>query len=478
MTHRIIQAALPAALAIIIAACSGAGGLAGIGGSGYIATGTITGFGSVFVNGIEFETDTAEIEVDGDVGKTQDDLAIGMVVTVSGSVNDDGVSGNALSIVFDDDVQGPVSNILPVDAEGSRSFEVFGLVVHAGPDTTFGIDDDIQLPAGTVFDIGTIANGDNVEVSGFFDGAGDLLATRIELKNPASSAGAVPVELKGTITGLVSTTFSINGIAVDASTADLEDLPNGLAEGQFVEVKGSYDGSTLTATRIEAEDGVDHMEDTSASSVEGLITDFVDNASFRVNGIAVDASAAGFTPASLVLRDGLRVEVEGPIVGGVLKAVMVEARSGEVRIQARVSTVTAGTGSFGVKPVASQDAIAITVTTATEVDDPVNVDDFVELRGFVNDAGGVTATRVELKDPDDGVLVQGVIDSITGSNITVLGVEFLIDYPNETEFEDANDAKLSQSGFMASVSAHSTVVAVEDRDPANGYADRIEIKSP
>ena len=68
MNTRFIKQALPAAITLAVAACGG-GGVApvitGIGGSGFIATGTVTGFGSVFVNGVEFETSGSVFDIDG-----------------------------------------------------------------------------------------------------------------------------------------------------------------------------------------------------------------------------------------------------------------------------------------------------------------------------------------------------------------------------------------------------------------------------
>ncbi len=45
---------------------------AGIGGTG-ITSGEITGFGSIFVNGVEFNTDNSHFEVDGKIFATQFD---------------------------------------------------------------------------------------------------------------------------------------------------------------------------------------------------------------------------------------------------------------------------------------------------------------------------------------------------------------------------------------------------------------------
>ena len=82
---------------LTLAGCGGAGGLAstsgggGIGGTGLTSTGSIDGFGSIFVNGVEFETDESDVSLDG-LTSTQDKLRLGMVVTVHGTVNADGTA--------------------------------------------------------------------------------------------------------------------------------------------------------------------------------------------------------------------------------------------------------------------------------------------------------------------------------------------------------------------------------------------------
>ena len=52
-------------------------------GSRSVSSGTIDGFGSIFVNGIEYETDDAEIVVNGQAAD-ESALRLGMVVDVSG----------------------------------------------------------------------------------------------------------------------------------------------------------------------------------------------------------------------------------------------------------------------------------------------------------------------------------------------------------------------------------------------------------
>ena len=57
--------------------------------------GQITAFGSIYVNGVEFETAGASYEVDDALASSDDALAVGMVVKVEGAVNADGATGTA-----------------------------------------------------------------------------------------------------------------------------------------------------------------------------------------------------------------------------------------------------------------------------------------------------------------------------------------------------------------------------------------------
>ena len=75
----------------------GAGGVAdigggGIGGTGISSTGTIDGFGSIFVNGVEYETGDSEVLLDGQPASERR-LRLGMVGTVRRPSNAGGVTG-------------------------------------------------------------------------------------------------------------------------------------------------------------------------------------------------------------------------------------------------------------------------------------------------------------------------------------------------------------------------------------------------
>ena len=277
----------------------------GIDGETIVSRGVITGFGSIFVNGHEFETDDASFDVDDKSGE-QDDLRVGMIVTVVGSHRNG--RDYADKVTYDNELKGPVSDIQIVDGN-SKILVILGQSVLVTRDTT--IDDDGSL----TYD--TIAIGDVLEISAYVGGT-RLIATHIELQDNDDE-----IEIKGVIENFIAGSFEIRGFAVsyDSST-EIDSEINELADGLFVEVHGQLDagGTLLIAREIESEDeGIDDHQD--EVEIKGIVSDYESAAgTFMLQGQMVDASSAKFEPASLVLVNGLLVEVEGHFVDGQLVA--------------------------------------------------------------------------------------------------------------------------------------------------------------
>ncbi len=475
MSTRITIYKIPAVLlAGTLASCGGGSGggdsFAGIGGTGINATGTIDGFGSIFVNGIEFETGTATVVLDGD-SASEDDLRLGMVVTLSGTVDDDGITGTAESVEFDDDIQGPISAIT-VNADGNeKTLMVFDITILV--DQTSTVFDDVT------FD--TLAIDDVIEVSGFFDGDGVLQATRVEKKDDFV-ANQSEIEVKGQVSALSGTVFTLGSLTVDFSSADLSDVPGGtLLNGMRVEVEGTLSGTAITATEIEQEDEP-FDDDEENVSLEGLITDFVDAANFNVAGQAVDASGAELDPTGLVLEDGLLVEVEGDIVNGVLIAEEVEARAGEVELSASVQALDIANGSGTITLGFAAGNVSFEVNSQTELDDetdtfdPLSLSDlrtgdFLEVEALLS-GSQLIATEVRLEEPDDE-LVQGPVESfVSGGEITILGLTF---QTAGAEFEDDDDQSLTPGAFFSQLD-DGDLVKITDDLPADGVADEVEFE--
>ena len=93
------SAVLVGAIVILVSCGGGGNDLAGggIGGTGVTSVGPITGLGSIFVHGVEFETSFSEITLAGIAGdETQ--LKVGMGVTGRATLNADALTGTADSV--------------------------------------------------------------------------------------------------------------------------------------------------------------------------------------------------------------------------------------------------------------------------------------------------------------------------------------------------------------------------------------------
>jgi hypothetical protein len=491
LLHRVTAGLLVGLFIVVAAGCGSGGGggggsfAGGIGGTGAVAQGAITGFGSIFVNGIEFETDSSSFDVDDDSVATEGDLALGMVVTVIGTINNDGVTGSASSVEYDDEVEGPVGNDPLEDADMiTRTFTVF--------DVTVVVNKNATVFSNTSYE--SLARNDLVEVSGFYNEDGSLVATRVE-KEGTLSLGVSEVELKGTVTGFNgSNVFILDGITVTFDgTTDLSDVPGGVIEnGQFVEVKGTLEtATTVSATRIELEDeGFDDSEDN--VSLEGFVTDFINTGNFKVSGQQVNASAAVFAPASLAgsIADGDKVEVEGPVEAGVLQAVGVEQRAGDVRVSAVVFSRNTAAGTVTLTVVTGQPELTVNIDSQTQLEDSrfevepfmladINTGDFLDVEGYIDGSGNIIASQVQRDEPDR-IELRGPVDvpptagdDFSGS-VSVLGIVILTDGP--TDFKNEFDGDISGSIFYGQVS-DGDLVEFRDEQPADGFAEEVEFEN-
>lgn len=480
---------MSALVVLMLSACTtedgsvGGGNTAGIGGSGFISTGTVTGFGSVFVNGVEFATDATIFDIEDNSG-SQSDLRVGMVVQIEGSINSDGVTGTATSLQYSDDIQGPVGSVLS-DNLIKKTFTILGkTVIVSVSDTVY---------EGVTYN--TITSGNVLEVSGFYDQNGAIRASYIELKADTFDASTI-IEVKGVITGLSGTTFTVQGITVDAGATNLSDLPSGLQENVLVEVKGTYDSAThtITAREVDAENN-ELSSDASSVEIEGLITRFVSINDFDINGIRVNGSAATLSPSSLQLKPDVKVEVEGSMQNGVLIATKIEGRSGSAEASAKVDSINLQGNSFTLSIVAGQPSVIVQLTSATRMEDDLGegdsfllsdlaINNFVDVRGFETDTttNTITATRIKRESEVKDIILQGVVTAqVKNVSVTVLGVTFPV-HPVTTDFEDANDNALdNHAAFIALATLGQTVVEIKDRSPSEdgnavGVADTVEIE--
>ena len=470
---------------------------AGISGSGK-AIGVITQFGSIFVNGVEYDTSEAIIIVNGVVA-TEDDLGVGMVVFIQGTVNEDGVTGVAEVVIVDDNLKGPISAITSATDES-------GSVLDARQITVLGIDVVVER-TGTVFEDTTfesLSQGDLVEVYGFAESGNNIRATRVELKD--FIAGVTKVELYGEVTGLDTSdeTFLLGDYTINYASAEFDDIdPSNFTDGILVEVKGTLataDALVIDATKIEptgidageAEDNGDVEVDTTLGDddefrTEGTIESYdATNQTFMINGTSVDASSATLVPGNLVLEDGLIVQVEGTFSGDVLVAEKIKSRRGRIEIEAPVSALDPETQTVSLN--LGVGVLDVLVTAQTLMDDDsdsgderfnfedLQIGDYLEVEAFDND-GTLTATRLDREDEDeDEIKLQAPVDDfVVEESITLLGLQFGID--GDTEYESIGGSEVPANAFFAQLSA-GFLVKLEDEDPLDGIADELGFEDP
>ena len=319
MTLPISLSWAPRALLLMLAtaaAITGCGGGVGTGGTGGNATaysaGPITGFGSVIVGGVRFDDVSANVE-DGDGGRrSRDELRLGMTVEVdSGAISTDatGSSATASRIRFESELVGVVG-LVNLNA---GSFTLFGQIVQVDATTVF----DERLTRG----LAGLSTGQPVEVYAVFDTAtGRYRATRVE--QSTLSAG---LRLRGPISQLDATSQSLRVGGQDYSYVGASGIPATLAVGQFVRLRLGLQGGVVPRWSVQSfGTALQALADADGVKVEGLISALTSAAIFSVNGRPVDASAV---PGIAGLAVGVRVEVQGTLRGGTLRATAVRVLS-------------------------------------------------------------------------------------------------------------------------------------------------------
>ena len=465
--HTLSRAITVALLSGGLAACGGGSGDTAGGGS-ITTVGTVTGFGSVFVNGVKYETDGSSYSVDDDDAFDDSSLAIGMKVKVKGVVNADGRTGTASSIEYDDDLEGPVAGLAEDAATGTKTFTVFGIPVKA-------------IDGKTVFDDGmtyaALANDNVIEVSGYFDGT-HLVASYIE-----DQGADTQFEAKGTVVSLIAGTslqIEAYGATIDVDISDAVS-PAELATGVFVEVKGSWNAatSTFTAAAIEIDDE-DYLDDDDDDvELKGLLTH--DGTGYVVNGVpllVLEDVEVEDTDLGLADLLGMQVEVEGFMQDGVLVVEEIGFEDGDIEVEGGFGGVT-GTLKEGTVTIefSTAGSVVVTSTNGTMIHDDgvaLNLADLngsscakIEADAYRDDQNNLIATVIECDDTLDEYSIEAPVDTAsTGDSITVLGIRFFVDGGTVYTGTDAS--------FTGVVPGSEVEITDTDRDL---YAETIELDS-
>jgi hypothetical protein len=284
-----------AAIITVLAAMNSSAGIQGSGLRSLLAIGTVTepvkgNSDSIVVGGIAYSTSGAVIKINGHAA-AQGQIHKGDVVSLTATESSDGSPAAATQVAFNGNIQGKVS---AVDAPSATLFLV-GQTVHVTSQTEFSAN--IKSA-----NVGGLQGGEVVEVSGFADSVGELIATRIEAKGQSSVSRVV-----GSVRTLDPTrhTFYLNSLRVDYGNAGIDAALTDGAPVTAEGVKFAADG-TLLATSVRAA-AASIGQAGSIGRIQGLITSYPSSSYFEVNGQPVAVGAQ--TKVNLPVPLGLDVEV-------------------------------------------------------------------------------------------------------------------------------------------------------------------------
>lgn len=314
-------------VALAVSALSGCGGggtdtagLPGTGGTGAsypgtggtgIYQGSITGFGSLIVNGVTFDNSTANMQING-VDVEQDRLRLGMVATVRGVHNVNTATGMANSVDVWAIGQGRVYEVQ------SNQFKVAGMTIRTNSATWFY---DLASP---------LSEGAYVSVWGLqADSDGETwTASCVQASSAAASViGSGRVKFD-------DGERKINDLVLTGTVAN--NLPN----ETLMRVQGTLDLNG--ALRVQSAQAITSSVVAQAQGdveIEGLITSAVTASGFMLGSISVNTSTSTYEPAGALLVLGSKVEVYGYWQNGVLRATKVELEDGHSSSEVSIKAV-------------------------------------------------------------------------------------------------------------------------------------------
>lgn len=437
------------------------GGIGGTGITSSVTSGPVTGFGSVFVSGNEYDTTQASFMVDGQAA-TESHLKIGMVVLVDGTVTEnygtsDPVVRVAHTIAYEDTVEGIVQSVAP----DGLSLGVMGQSLLVNQATVI----DPSIPGQDVRNL--VPGVDLVEASGFISGDGVIVASFVERK-----VGSPDYEVKGLVKNhdVGDKTFEVGALAVDYRTAEIGHMPDpgsGSWNGLLVDLRGMPVGSggsgsnglRLTAIRVEPE-GLG-VEDRGEAEVKGFVTQVLTIGDFMIGNVHVRTDVATVFERGTVedIAVGVKLEAEGPLSAGVLAAEKVEFEE-SAKVQSQVATVEQRSESDGALTLVAFPGVTVQVdghTTFTGDGRPRRLNDLdpgdhVKVRG--RPAGSLTlvATEIERKPATSEIELQGPVTSAGNPTLVILGISVETSSIPDNKFKGPDEAIIGRTAFFGLLS--------------------------
>lgn len=260
----------------------------GIGGTGIV--GTITGFASVCINGLEVNYDEATQVSSNGASADIHQLAIGQVIAMDTLKVKQGMLASKIDIL--NAVEGGVT-LLKVE---QGLVEVMGQQVRLNEATRLGGIAAVQ----------DITLGMPIKVSGYRNAANEIVATRIELAHDLSV-----VSIVGRVAQDSAGHYVVSGTPVQATALTL-------ALGSEVLLQGKWDGQRFQVDSAQPDPSLQFAEQGKQVVVEGLVLERMQGKALKISGFDIDyASSTAVVGGSMgQLMQGQRVRITGQVQAG------------------------------------------------------------------------------------------------------------------------------------------------------------------
>lgn len=275
--------------------------------------GTITGFASVCVNGLEVHYDGRTPVTENGESSTAGRLAVGQVVSIEAVAAAGGLHARDMAII--DTLVGPVTH-----SHGhGKTIQVMGQTVNLGPDTRLATNGKALAP------------GQMVRVSGMVAADGQVHATRVQLdagKHGASIAGAL--------------------VVIGRSHATIAGVPVvGVNAGGNVIAKGIWNGQALVARTTRPDPAFRFAGKADLVVVEGLVQKPLHGGILTVAGVqAVVGGSTRVVGADPEVAD-THVLLTGRLAAsGILHAELIQAAGSAVTGRSDFSVIKNGSNEI------------------------------------------------------------------------------------------------------------------------------------
>jgi len=309
----------------LLSACGGGTGTASnTNGITPTLSGTVTGFGSVIVDGQEIEDAYARIvHENADGSQSNDVLQMGQRVRVA----HDGAN-KASRVLIDAAVIGVVSS------KGPNTLTVAGQVVLINSDMAAG---PLTVFAGGYSDLSSVQVSDMVQIHGtpVYDtvtSSYKVQATRVQ-----KDMGVARVQVNGKVAGYTTTSagasFALNGLTVNTTSATAL-RPTGAALANDVQVTAygaSLVGGVLTATHVRVNRDQNSGNTSMQAQLSGAVSNYNASAgTLDVQGTTVRVGAAVVQPSGAIIANKAYVMVKGSVASdGSITATQVQVRTSD-----------------------------------------------------------------------------------------------------------------------------------------------------